>query len=1502
MAFRASPSPFGATASASNNSQIQQGPELEEISTEALGFQAIAGETKLQLLPSPWPIDAPPPPTASLLSVASKKGLLAAAGPESVIVAETELVRQGFSTGSTASGNTRSFTPQLTLNVGMRVSQVAFSADESFLVLSAESGGGLAVYDVQSLMQGITESAFQMTTDGTALRALLPNPTPERAELFAAVSTNGQLLMANLKTREFVRGPQGPVLKDGVSCVSWSARGRQLIAGLGNGTCYQMTPEGEGKAELPQAPGLNGDQHVSSISWLENDVFLVAHTPSSSDGGMIPETTYHLVTRQKKPQTSMVFQRVPDPCPPFGLPRSPAFQFMQRLRDFPPNLQDLIVVASTASVDIGLVTRSMTPLTKEAPAEKATGVFTTTAMADDSRRAQMPMSKDQTDTSPIGVCFDLSSKDKVLRPLPKEEYDVSQGPLPALMILNNDGVLSSWWIVYAESIRQGTNYPGLVAAGGPQTQQQPQTDRQASPFASAGTQATPAFGQSSFGKPSTPAAGFGTAFSRPATSTFASTTSPSSAFGALGKSQSPFGAPSTFSATSQSGGSTFGQPSFGSSTPMGSATGGTGKSATPTGGAAFGTAGGFGNRSSVWGTPSSGTAAASGSVFGQSGFGGANKSPFGAPSTGSAFGSNIPASAAAPTSGGFASFATKTSGFMTAAPNGIAESPFGRNAQGTSFGSGMGADTSLGATPKKDAEASKSVFGGSSGTFTLGTTFKGDGSSANETTKSDGSASKSMFGDVFGNALGEAQKEATTPQAKDADMDEEDDTAPAPSSQPTPVQKGPTTQSAKPAPPKFQFPSVPPSTGGLFGTQAQAKTTPAAVQSSQPSTSIFGKPTPITTTPKDTPKKAEQPIRPSVEISPKIKEEPQSDDDNISPLNEEEAAPPLGFGIPKTPSPIATKGSEDPVPPESTSKTSFAPGDSSNSSKSSDEAPLPPDFLPSKTKLKETQPPNMEEAALPEDESEDDEGDGDADAEGDEDDEEGLDDEGSGIDVAQEISPSTDPTQSPKITPGSSFGGPLDKSPMGGLFSRVSRPQDGPASRSLFGEIGNASAHHFSPPSKTQESPRSPSPIRSMLGGDSLRPDNSRSASAPGPLKALANRKNTLSQLAVPSKPQPSGEEIRKQERERIAAQKAKQAAEEEQDLSDREDERVREELETEVEGTKKLEPFLAHQDYIGAVDKPGIPGQIEKVYRDINSMIDTLGLNARSLTAFVKGHHELHKQTGRSREDLEDDDWCLIEIGELNTIEGELEQKLKAGQIQDVQKKTSESRELRKGVASLKVKGSDVAKAVEARSDPEITESARTAPLRLEQATQQHELRKEFMRFQKLLAEAEENITVLRAKLASCETSNSNGRPLNKPTVEAVTNTIKKMTSIVEKKSGDIDLLETQMRNLRFPSAALSQSSREGSPFTPLPSTTPKRKLFPRSGGGGGGGGGQQNGQSHTPSRSTNGAGTPRKGIPNMTPDEVQRYREKAQRRREVNTIMKEAFAKTGPRIRSLD
>ena len=193
---------------------------------------------------------------------------MAAAGPDTVVIAGTDSVRQAFSASGKTENNIKSFTPQLRLEIGTRISQVAFSADEEFLVITAENGGGLAVYEVQALMQGTTTSAFQLATNGTSLRALVQNPAPEKAELLAVITTNGELMLANLKNRDFLGTPNSRVMKGGVSCVSWSARGKQLIAGLGDGSCYQMTPEGEGKADIPSPPDLQGEHHgeLSEVS------------------------------------------------------------------------------------------------------------------------------------------------------------------------------------------------------------------------------------------------------------------------------------------------------------------------------------------------------------------------------------------------------------------------------------------------------------------------------------------------------------------------------------------------------------------------------------------------------------------------------------------------------------------------------------------------------------------------------------------------------------------------------------------------------------------------------------------------------------------------------------------------------------------------------------------------------------------------------------------------------------------------------------------------------------------------------------------------------------------------------------------------------------------------------------------------------------------------------------------------------------------------------------
>lgn len=1233
----------------------------------------------------------------------------------------------------------------------------------------------------------------------------------------------------------------------------------------------------------------------------------MTHTPSTADAAMATPASYTIVTRL--PPASFTFQKLPEVCRPFGLNRSPSYQFMQRLRDFPPAIQDLIIVASTSSEDVGLFTRSKIALTSEMPAEKITNIFTTTIVANDSRRAQIPMTEDMnSSTSAIGMALDLSSNVKVPRPLPGEEMDESSGPLPAIMILNNEGVLVAYWFVYADSVRQSTTYPGLTIAGGQQQQTTGLGQPVSAPSMTSFLPAAPAsiqstFGNNSFGTSNSFSA-FGSGINKPAMPAFGATSTPvgsgNGAFGAttgLGSQQSPWGIAGNGGPMGGAS-ATFSKPAFGSATAI---------AAPTTQGAAFGATGGIGNRTSLWGAPSTSTFTASQSVFGQ-------QSGMGAAPSGRMFGpSSTDATPGAGTSGGFASFAKGPGFAASSAAQGTGESVLGKSTPAASFTSAMDVGSSFGGTPVKTAEKSNGPLGVGS-RFNLTSSWTKENTSNTDTHKGTDSQFPSLFGSDFREALGDTAARANTPSIEEADMmsDKSDDHS-LPTSPDSPTPPATTTPADTPEPPKFT--TDPPRIGGFYGTQTQSTVSPAVVQSSTPTQRLA--PSSVVSTPTGT----EAPSAPSPAQTTKPRP-PFLGTPTPASTTPRPKSPTIKSEPVETPSGVNKSIPQAPLPPDSTSKTSYIPGGSSASSsaasKSSTDAPLPPDFLnlsgkkspnpddafdpplsphplPFKTKSAILNDVHNEDHPLPADDDND------------------LDDEGSGVDVGPETSPLSDHNRSPRMSPESSFGAHSDKSPLGGVFTKVGRPQM-QGSKSLFGEVGATAVPHFPPPTKTQLSPRSPSPIRSAVPGDLLRPDAARSISARAiPPRAGINRKATLGrpiQSNVPTNPSITAEERHKEELARIAKQRAEKQAEEEQDLSDREDEKVREELATEVEPVRTLEPFIAHQDYIGNIDKPGVPGQIEKVYRDINSMIDTLGLNARSLEAFTKGHSEMNKDGGRGREDLESDtDWVLIEIADLTAVENSVESDLEQGKLCDIQAKIESSRELQKDLAKIRIRNTDIKRMVDARSDPDKIEALRAAPLSAEQSALRHDLRKDYTNFHRLLTEAEEGISMLRAKLASAKGGTKEWTGPKVPTVEAVERTITKMTGMVEKKSGDIDLLELQMRKLDVIGKI---TSREGSPFAIPPSSSKKSQSHmrtPASSSTINGDGpfftlkSRRSTLRDSMASSTGGmTGTAKNKMARVTDEDVKRYGEKAKRRKDINRLLKEALIKRGVRVRGLD
>ena len=1059
---------------------------------------------------------------------------------------------------------------------------------------------------------------------------------------------------------------------------------------------------------------------------------------ATPNGDNAPDSAIFLVHREKG-TSHYSFHKLPDPCPPFGMNRFPPHHFIVRLRDFKPNLNDALLVASTAAGDVGLLTRSESPLSSDLPADKITNIYTTTTMAVDSRRAQLPVTEEMTDTSPIGVALDLSSNEKVASPIPTDEMELSSTPLPNLMILNNEGILCSWWFVYSESVRQGTVYGGLNAAGSAQST--PAQGTQQSPFAAASQ------------------SGFASSSQKPASATSFGTTGfgLGSSFGtpaAAGTTKSPWGTPSAAGIALQAGASSFGKPAFGGTAPIG------GMGSSP-----FGATSLLGNKASPWAASaannqnqsssfarstsntSGGGNVMSANSFSSFGSTGGDASPFANvtnKSTASPFGAlgqqtkpNQPAFASTTslglnnsfgfgktpepsfgstvTMGSSAGGSTLESGksvFGVASNNG-ASTPFAQQFGKSNQNEDKNEMIDIDNLNTKDQKENKKPGPG----FTLNSTFKEEASSTGDSSKSQEKPGSNFFGSDFGKALETTQvKEPETPVKNEPGLRSPalKDISTTPASLPRSGLNNQRDEDSKTSPSKA-------SDAQDGKPETQESSSPTMPQKAEPAP-FPPSPTALKTVTEEVPPLAGSPgisiEAPSSPPSSPLEEESEEEDEDEKRgerINEEEREDEGEDGIE-----IRSNGSEDALEQDNTLQSLVEP----------EEAPLPPD-------------PPTEKSKKP----------------------------------AAGWSFESIPKSPDQI---------IESSPAVSAL----RPQQ--QSTTPYG-LPKASPVIPPPASRILASPRSPSPATSA-SATLTRPSTSQFRQPVSQSGYHMFSENAL---------KPMGGE----------------------DLSDDEDEKIREELANESEPTLQLAQFIAHQDYVGKVTKEGIPGQIERVYRDINSMVDILGLNAKSVASFIKGHSQTLSNE-LTRDDLTDRSlWRLRELEHLKIL-NTMGQVLEKGRLPDPRDKlnelsivTSAGRRLRAHAiynrralqGHLGRQGSATATG-ESQFNHSSQFRHQTVPLPPDAAAQQARLRRSAASLQKQLAAAEEVVTVLRAQLA---TTSSSGP---QPTVDAVSNTIRKMTALAAQKSADIDWLETQLRQLGLTKGSTSASaSSSPAPVVPL-------------------------------------------------------------------------------------
>ncbi|EME40370.1 hypothetical protein DOTSEDRAFT_179452 [Dothistroma septosporum NZE10] len=1481
----------------------------------------VDGADKLQVGDA-WPLDNLPSPTSSLLAIASRKGVFVAATPSGLDITTTENARRSY-----IRRRPQGEKPLQSLEVDVhldlpRISHVAFTADEAWLVVAFDSSGRLAVYATDQLANG-AQPAHEIETSGDGVRHLFPNPQdepmPSHRNVCAVVLNNGDLLFIKVsESNDLCIDHRGNnVFCNNVASGTWSKMGKQFVAGLVDGTAVRIDPFNSTKdnvvERIPRAPQLEAPVTepdysnaksiaLTSISWLKTKggmsylfVYSPVYAPYSDpdDAAVDPqESLYYIVERS--PNQGHIFRPFARaPTDDFGVKRrTPASQTILRISDW-HKAEEILIIGSSVGPELGVVTEFKEEVSDDAPAGFAS-YFPI-------HKVGMPYNDEQlTDGSAVGIALDFSTTEVAPEPI-DDDADVcphSKLPLPALYALDFSGILSIHWIVYVDGIRQNVFAPGIVHRSGryamyekinprvaiddgeyrgnssAEGEESVETESLDATSPVDAPRSRPAFGQLSAASNAPVANQTKSAFgqvTQQSSSGFGQASAP-----AFGQSSTPgFGQPSqpAFGQASASGFGQASKPTFGQTSASGfgqpstpafgqASTSAFGKPSAP----AFGGTSAIGQSKSPWGNGGMPAAIPAG----QSPFGAkpAGQSPFGTSAFGQPSGFGRPST---PGQSGSAS-AFGSVGQMGANK----PSPFGGNASGAMSGF---ASVGQSAAPSPFAKPALSQGGSNLSGF-------GNLSSAGSGNTVSGFGSGSSFATSSFNSKEAISREST--MNEDSQLQRQSSGLSGLGG----FKLGSGFKGDGSAKDDLPMPKNP--GAGFFGSELGNSLGAAA----------DARPSPII--------KQE----PGTEKHISMKDIPAaSSNDAPLPPDPTTYKPPKGWNddIPGAGPPVNMKQTADdaPLPPDPTTYKPPAnwnaeiPGASPavGAKPPEKDAPIagspPVDVMNSQSfgdALSEIVGPSEDGS---EDWADDDDEEHQGEDEDEEEEDEGDDDEDQQDDDEEEESEEDDEEADEEV--------PFQPADPAGLAAFKARMQPAepksPEPQSSYTPAGLPKGPVFPPPAtRPQHSPRSPSPQRAVTS-----PVRTRDLPLPPQIKATA---------VPPAKPLERPASTPKP-KEPTAGELADQAAQ-----------RVEEELARPIEPTTELPAFYAHTDYTGNVDTPGLGGQIEKVYRDINSMVHTVGLNARSINSFLDGHEKMRQPGQRTRDDLDNPDaWLLGDAVDLGRIIEDINKQLEDGKLDAAPKTLADISQEHNEVLKLKVQVTEIRKQVQAHKDPERLAAQDAIPLDVETKAQQSEIRSGVQRVQKLLNEIEQKMTMLRADIASLSQRDgqTNG-PSPVPTVEAVMNTIQRMTAAVQQKSADIDFLEAQIKRLPGGIASLrldddyedDLASRLGNnrllTDRGSPAATPPRRPRMAANGDPLGMSGMFGSRFATPpssstrqstrftpdlGRSTNSLnGSARKKMVDVTPQEVEEFQAKAARRRNVLGVLKERVETNGARV----
>jgi hypothetical protein len=192
---------------------------------------------------------------------------------------------------------------------------------------------------------------------------------------------------------------------------------------------------------------------VQGMYWIDSHNQLVIYNPLSHPSAEpVHEYQAYIVATPSDISTfepfSFEYTKLPGPpVDAFGNTALRPWFWFQQLHDWPPGITDLLICSVTAGSDIGLLGRG-------AETSEKWRVWT---IEEENRRATVPYNMEKgEETIVAGMQLDFTAKKKLEKPLYPSEDPLECAPLPILWVLNTEGQLAGWNVMYVSGMKEGT--------------------------------------------------------------------------------------------------------------------------------------------------------------------------------------------------------------------------------------------------------------------------------------------------------------------------------------------------------------------------------------------------------------------------------------------------------------------------------------------------------------------------------------------------------------------------------------------------------------------------------------------------------------------------------------------------------------------------------------------------------------------------------------------------------------------------------------------------------------------------------------------------------------------------------------------------------------------------------------------------------------------------------------------------------------------------------------